>query len=270
MRQTILLLINLLFYNYSFCQINASVYNEKKDSGFNVLADNNEFCPISIKLDVELKNMSSSNGNNKIFTVPAKTKGFLLTTLQVIKKESSSSFKTETKFNLGIADLKNYIDYNYSLPFSKGETFIVFQGYNGNFSHQNENALDFSMPIGTKILAAREGTVIKVVKNNNQNCAEKRCVEFNNYILIYHNDGTFSKYDHIKFNGALVKEGDKVKENDVIGYSGNVGWSNGPHLHFMVFIQHIDKIETIKTKFKINDGTSTKLLVEKEECYRNY
>ena len=66
---------------------------------------------------------------------------------------------------------------------------------------------------------------------------------------------------------------DKIKtreQNQLIGYSGNVGFSNGPHLHFMAYMQHLLDIESIKTKFKINDGNETKLLLEKETYTRNY
>ena len=51
----------------------------------------------------------------------------------------------------------------FDLPFENGQKFKISQGYNGAFSHQNENALDFDMPIGTKILAARED--YKISKN---------------------------------------------------------------------------------------------------------
>lgn len=234
------------------------------------MADNNEFCPVSIKIILELTNLSSAAGNDKIFVVPAMTKGFTITTLQVVKTNSSAGFKTKTLSNYGDSNLDKAVDFSYSLPFQKGKSFKVDQGYNGSFSHQNENALDFTMPIGTEIVAARGGVIVKVVENNSRNCPEKSCAAFNNYVLVFHNDGTFSKYVHLKLNGIVVQEGDLVKENDLIGYSGNTGWSNGPHLHFMVFFQRIDAVETIKTKFKINDGKEVRFLFEKETVAKNY
>ena len=260
----------LVVCSSSFAQLKTKLYSEKIDNSFNLLVDNDEFCPISIKIDLELTNMSSSNGNHKIFVVPAKTKGFLISKIQAIKPNGGGGYKTKSQANYGDSTISNPIDYNYSLPFQKGQSFIIDQGYNGTFSHQNENSLDFTMPIGTEITAARDGVVVKVVENNDQSCANKSCASFNNYILIYHNDGTFSQYVHLKKEGALVQEGDQIKENDVIGYSGNTGWANGPHLHFMVFIQQIEKQVTLKTKFKINEGTKSEILKAKQEYTRNY
>jgi len=97
------------------------------------------------------------------------------------------------------------------------------------------------MPENTDVLAARDGIVIQVVQNNTEGCPKEECKKFGNYILVYHPDGTFAEYVHIKFNGSKVKEGDSIKKGDIIGYSGNTGWSAGPHLHFDCFLPGIKK-----------------------------
>lgn len=51
---------------------------------------------------------------------------------------------------------QNVDNYAYSLPFEKGSRFRIVQGYGGLFSHRHIAALDFEMPIGTPICAARE------------------------------------------------------------------------------------------------------------------
>ncbi len=162
------------------------------------------------------------------------------------------------------------INFSYSLPFQSGKSFTVYQGYNGIFSHQNKLAIDFTMPEGTPIYAAREGIVIKVIDTNTAGCPSKNCANLGNYISIYHKDGTIADYFHLKYKGANVKVGDKVTTETLIGYSGNTGWSSGPHLHFECYFARRNENKTLKTYFKINDGKKAELLAEKKSYFKNY
>lgn len=54
-------------------------------------------------------------------------------------------------------------------------------------------------------------------------------------IMINHGGGIYSLYMHL--NGFAVKEGDKIKKGEIIGYAGNTGRANAPHLHLSVIIQ---------------------------------
>jgi len=269
MRKTFLFL--LIFVSFkSFSKIDVKVYYEKTAKGFEIFADNNELCPISILIDFKLKNLKSSQGNNRIFVLPAKAKKVSLTNLVTINN-GKYTFSYKTKYNYGNHFLEIFEkEFIYSLPFENNSSFLVYQGYNGSFSHQNENALDFEMPIGTKILAVRDGIVIKVIDENSKTCDKKVCIKYNNYIIIYHKDGTFSEYAHIKKEGAMVKRGDEIKKGQVIAKSGNVGYSSGPHLHFQVFFQKLKSRTTLKTKFKINNGGQSEYLIEKRIYSRNY
>jgi murein DD-endopeptidase MepM/ murein hydrolase activator NlpD len=254
----------------TFSQVKLKTYAQKIEKGYQFLADNNEYCPVSVKVDFTLNNMYSSKGDQNIFVVPARTKGYVLTML-TYKKPGKYGYRFKTNFNYGNT-LKDNSDatYNYNLPFKRGATFKISQGYNGTKTHQNKFALDFSMPIGAAIFSIREGVVVKVVDNNTKTCYQKECSKFNNLLLVYHKNGTFSEYSHINTNSALVKPGDKITKGQLIAKSGNIGFSSGPHLHLVVFNQKIDKRETFKTKFKINDGTKAIYLEEKEIYSRNY
>ena len=279
MNKYLFIFILLISYN-SFSQLNFKTYFKKAENGFEFLADNNEYCPVSVEVDLELVNLSTSNGNFKTYVIPARTSGFVITTLKAIKA-GAYKYNSKTRYNYGdfatkekdtIAvkkqDTVAVEEYIYNLPFKEGKKFKVSQGYNGTITHQKKNALDFLMPIGTDIYAAREGVVIKVVDHNTKTCVTKGCLEFNNFILIYHSDGTFSDYAHVDTNSANVKPGDKVAKGQLIAKSGNIGWSTGPHLHFEVFKQEIIKRETLKTKFKINDGTEAPVYLEENVKYQ--
>lgn len=257
----------------SFCEAKhkIKVYYEKIENGYNIYADNNEFCSVSIKINFNVKNLNIDGGNNKVYVVKAKKKKQLLTSLKVSKNGKAYKLSYKSWTNYGIHNNKDYDkDYVYDLPYKTSNKFKVYQGYNGSFSHQNENSLDFTMPVGTEIMSIREGIVIEVVDKNNKNCGREECKKYNNLIKIYHPDGTFAQYVHIKQNGSKVKVGDKVSKGQLIGYSGNVGWSTGPHLHLVVYNQNIDDRITLKTKFKTGDGNTVEYLVEKEEYFKNY
>ena len=122
----------------------------------------------------------------------------------------------------------------YILPYQTGTSHTVYastEHYRSSNGGVGTYAIDFIMPIGTKILAARDGEVVSVRKSfvdwNNVDLEE-------NYIFIQHEDGTVARYFHLTRNGAFVAPGDKVKAGDTIGLSGNTGQSGGPHLHFDV------------------------------------
>ena len=264
----------LLITFFVFFQIEAAsnykLYYEKSEGGFNIYADNDEYCPISIKVNFKLTNMFVKNGNNKVYILQAKTKKQLIANLIRIGKHKLFKFSYTYNVRQGDVTIKKYSNaYKYYLPFKKSKSFTVSQGYHGAISHQNENAIDFTMPIGTEIVAVRDGVVVKIVQNNIKNCKERACMKYNNYITLYHNDGTFAEYTHIKKNGSKVKVGEKIKKGQVIAYSGNVGWSTGPHLHLVIYLPRMKTRKTLETKFLINNGELA-TLKEKENYVREY
>ncbi|MGM8363471.1 M23 family metallopeptidase [Flavobacterium sp. ARAG 55.4] len=219
----------------------------------------------------ELNNLEIQGENDQLYIIDPLQERQLLTNLSVKNKRMAYKFNYTYRTNLGNHNLDEYdSEFIYDLPFSSAKTFKINQGYNGNRSHQNQNALDFNMPEGTEIKAVREGIVVKVTDTNSINCSEEDCKKYNNEIIIYHPDGTFAEYTHIKKGGSIVNIGSNVKKGDIIGYSGNVGWSTGPHLHLVIFLQKLENRKTLKTKFKTGDGECSEYLEEKCIYNRNY
>jgi murein DD-endopeptidase MepM/ murein hydrolase activator NlpD len=139
----------------------------------------------------------------------------------------------------------------------------VTQGYHGSYSHKgsNEYAIDWQMPEGTPVFAARGGLVVKVKDDSNTGGSSMKYDPFNNYVLIRHNDGTLGHYCHLKKNGVTVKPGEMVKAGQLIAHSGNTGFSSGAHLHFSVF-KTKDGRERISlpVKFQTADGKPVTLV----------
>ena len=100
-----------------------------------------------------------------------------------------------------------------------------------------KNAIDFLIPIGTPIYAACGGKVTWLKNNSNVTGINlKKYWNLGNRIVIKHKNREYTAYEHLKYRGVIVKVGQKVRKGQIIGYSGNTGWSTiGPHLHFEVF-----------------------------------
>ena len=251
-------------------QIEVNMYEKNVDGISSIYVDNHEHCPVTISVKFKLHNMTSSAGDEVMIVVPAKSTK-IISSFEIKNKHKKSSYSTTASLNFGDHNQTTYDkDFEYHLPFEKNTTHLVSQGYNGHFSHHGENALDFDMKIGTPILAARAGTIIKVVEHNSKHCDNKSCTQYDNYVIVYHEDGTFAQYSHIKKNGVIVKAGDKVTTGQHIAYSGHVGWSTGPHLHFEVYLQKLQSKETISTKFLVDDGKTSALLKEDVEYTKGY
>jgi len=149
---------------------------------------------------------------------------------------------------------KNIDSYVYELPFEKGTNHRVVQGYGGLFSHSHIAALDFAMPVGTPVFAAREGTVYGYKDDSNEGGFMARYKNKANYIIIQHGDGSFGCYWHLEKNGVLVKKG-HVEKGQQIGLSGATGLVIRPHLHFSVkskLSYHKDSF--VRTRFRTTDG----------------
>lgn len=155
-------------------------------------------------------------------------------------------------------------DADYAMPFGPGR-YVVLQGPRGSYSHSvgssSENAVDWDVPEGTIVCAARDGVVVGVRDDSTIGGADPKFRPLGNYVIIKHADGTFADYHHLQTGGAMVKLGDEVRTGQPIGLSGHTGYATKPHLHFMVF-QAIDgkKVLSLPFRLKTRDGVFTELV----------
>jgi murein DD-endopeptidase MepM/ murein hydrolase activator NlpD len=148
-------------------------------------------------------------------------------------------FIASSQEQYSVNDLKNgkFNDdssYIYTLPFAHKKKVFLVQGYESLFSHKGEKALDFKVKTGTKVCAARDGIVTATRKDSDKRGLKPENLSDGNYITIQHSDGSVAWYWHFMKDGVLVNEGDTIKTGQLIGLSGNTGYSAFPHLHFEV------------------------------------
>ncbi len=262
----------LIIIGYTgFSQNKVKIYSVKSNNKTVLYAENLEVCAVSVVVTLELKNMVALNGlSTATYVIPKNTKQFKLTELKAQSRGATSHTYKYKKYYGDIFLHNADEDYEYDLPFKKGLSFKISQGYNGNFTHKNENALDFDMPTGTDVLAAREGVVVAVVDTNFGACLNETCKTKANFVLIQHSDGTFGNYAHIQFNGANVSVGTTVNKGDLIAKSGNTGYTAGPHLHFVCYLPRVNGRESLATKFRINNGNNSVYLQQGQTYKRRY
>lgn len=112
-------------------------------------------------------------------------------------------------------------------------TTSVNQGYSSGHP-----AYDYNLSY-TQVLAADAGTVTRVQwYDNRPECHGPTSSDYCGYglhIYLQHSNGYVTRYAHLSSAAfALNSSGTSVQAGEIIGMSGNTGWSTGPHLHFEV------------------------------------
>lgn len=143
----------------------------------------------------------------------------------------------------------------YRVPLRAGTPIHIGQGFGGRFSHDTPGsfyAVDFSLPVGTPVVAARGGVVMDSARNfHRAGTDENRDGPRANYVRILHDDGTMAVYAHLDYTAVTVRDGQRVQAGQLIGRSGNTGYSTGPHLHFSVQINQ--DMQLVAVPFRMTD-----------------
>jgi len=127
---------------------------------------------------------------------------------------------------------------SYRLPFDCNTTHTCSNGnHTSTHTGKDEYAYDFAMPVGTNVRAMRAGKVLRVrypspPGSSCYNSGSSSCANYANTVEVLHSDGTVALYMHL--SKPLVSNGDPVAQGDILGKSGNSGWSTGPHTHVQV------------------------------------
>jgi len=131
------------------------------------------------------------------------------------------------------------------------------QVYNGS----GHNGVDLRASVGTPVHASTNGTVVDTGDTDKQ-CYK---VSYGKWVLIRHYNGLSTLYAHL--SQISVTPGQSMATGDVLGYSGNSGYTTGPHLHFTAFVSKAVRV-TSEYKSKVC-GTYLKLPLSSKNGYLN-
>ena len=140
-------------------------------------------------------------------------------------------------------DLKKQIDFS-TLPafgnrillnpidggvITQGFGLNSFSRYTDVYGGNGHNGIDLRAQVGTPVRAAESG-VIKATGNSDYICPRG---SYGKWVLIEHPNKLATLYAHLSL--VRVSPRQEVGRGDIIGYSGNTGYTTGPHLHFTVY-----------------------------------
>jgi murein DD-endopeptidase MepM/ murein hydrolase activator NlpD len=155
----------------------------------------------------------------------------------------------------------------YLLPWAHGGKHTLTQGYFGKATHAGTHALDFDLPAGTAVHAARAG-IVRTVRDDAVSGGSYAPALDGNFVEILHEDATWAVYAHLKPGGVAVRPGQRVAAGERIGYSGATGRASGPHLHFVVYrADWSDKAASVPTRFRVAADEPSEAPVEGRTYY---
>lgn len=135
--------------------------------------------------------------------------------------------------------------------------------------------MDFALPEGSEIIAAKAGKVVRLREDSDEGGQEEKyrtSPKFTNRVSLQHENGEYSEYVHLQYQGAKVEMGEEVEQGQVIALSGNTGYTTKPHLHFHV-LHEVEKKpgwETLAIQWENSPEVTKKKHGDREVIYYDF
>lgn len=217
--------------------------------------DNDEPVPVTVGLTFRtLSNLRPPAEDTVRHIVPPHSS--VTVPLRAIRQGTPVHADIAISIDLGASETQPDPDFVYAVPFGGSARRPLIQGFAGEGSHlaSMQYSLDFGMPRGTPVLAAREGVVLYLQDGFRAGGTDPALLERANLVVVAHGDGTMGSYGHLA-PGLEVAVGDTVQEGELLGWSGRTGFAGQPHLHFHVGVRMLGEPgRTIPIQMRDRDG----------------
>ncbi len=210
------------------------VQGETHGDTVRVYVDNRQVVPVVVRFAMTLQNLRPDRPLPLVAGFPGQRRTLALT-FHIEAPGTDWGYTYTLTWAPGTLEARHDDAYRYALPYARGTVHRVGQGYDGPASHRGLYAIDWDMPPGTPVLAARDGLVTVVQDTFQAGGPDPDLLERANLVRVLHDDGTIGAYVHLMRGGARVQVGQRVRRGDVLALSGNTGYTTGPHLHFEVY-----------------------------------
>lgn len=233
----------------------------RNDRFIDVYVKNQKTFDVTITLTMKAENMRLPEQSPYTETVSGNSTVRMLH-IPIIDGNARCSFNYHVNWTRGSKYAEHDDSYVYRLPYAAGSFYRIAQSSHELSSHGESSlhAVDIGMPEGTPVYSAREGRVVGMRSFNDIGGPIQDFADYSNYVIIRHEDGTLGEYHHLQKNGAAVSIGETVQKGQLIGYSGNTGYSSSPHLHFGVYKSYDGhKRTSLPVKFSSTEGIISSL-----------
>lgn len=166
---------------------------------------------------------------------------------------ATGPFKVESTF--GFSYQNDAVIESVDLLFPIPNRATVTQDHHGavrGLAHikQQEYAVDIDAALGTPIYASKAGVAAFVEdRYPDTMCGDQAAARLGNDVTIRTNDGFDVSYGHVQKNSILVKEGQAIREGQMIARVGASGAAYVPHLHISASVMTDRGLKTIPIRF---------------------